>query len=476
MDEFDDAAARDLLRPLDGEPRRPSTVEIEGLLRAGRRRVRRRRLLAGGGLAASTAMVLVAVPVTFAAVRDGEPAVPGRDPGSVAQPGPAPGSPTSADRPGAAPKPPPAPTRCTPHRLPLPPGATESQVLDGDPSGRYLVGVARNSRTARTWVLRWDRGVLTVLEPPAADPGRLLVNSRGVVAGDGVAVRAGKAVPVSWVYRDGRYLDLTGSDGSHLGDVMDLNERGDVLGGVRTFGYQGEPAGTKGGPPQPPEGGAGTPGGSSASPGGGRTEGHPDVPGSNPVVWPAGAERNPTRLAGDGTGTPYATGIDDDGTVVGGIGGPGTDLPARTTVWAPDGTTRDLPPPPRHAATTSNLSIRGGWVLGWSVAPPGGEQKVVPTRWDLRTGKAAPLTGLAWVAAVNRHGWVAGFVRDAAGVETPAVLAGKRPLVLPSPAGAVPGTEGPSAVSVSDDGRVVGGLVSVAPADAATAAVRWTCE
>ncbi|MEN3612017.1 hypothetical protein AAH979_20985 [Plantactinospora sp. ZYX-F-223] len=78
--------------------------------------------------------------------------------------------------------------------------------------------------------------------------------------------------------------------------------------------------------------------------------------------------------------------------------------------------------------------------------------------------------------AINRYGWVAGFVRDAAGVETPAVLAGERPLVLPAPDGAVPGREGPAAVSVSDDGRVVGGLVSVGPDATATAAVRWTCE
>ncbi|GAB3968933.1 hypothetical protein [Plantactinospora veratri] len=86
------------------------------------------------------------------------------------------------------------------------------------------------------------------------------------------------------------------------------------------------------------------------------------------------------------------------------------------------------------------------------------------------------MTGLAWAAAINRHGWLAGFVRNASGVETPAVLAGDRPFALPMPAGAVPGKEGPAAVSLSDDGRVVGGSVSVAPDDAATAAVRWTCE
>ncbi|MDW5326473.1 sigma factor [Plantactinospora sp. KLBMP9567] len=64
-----------------------------------------------------------------------------------------------------------------------------------------------------------------------------------------------------------------------------------------------------------------------------------------------------------------------------------------------------------------------------------------------------------------------GYVR----AETPAVLAGERPVLLPLPDGAVPGRAGPAAVSVSDDGRVVGGLVSVGPDDA-TAAVRWTCE
>ncbi|MGX7669764.1 hypothetical protein [Plantactinospora sp. DSM 117369] len=469
MDEFDAAAARDLLRPLDGDPDQPSTVEIESLLRAGRRRVRHRRLLAGGGLAATTAVVLVAVPVALAAVRDREPTVPVPDTGEVAQPVPTPSGPAPAT-------PPPAPTRCTPHRLPLPDGATESQVLDGDPTGRYLVGVARDARTARTWTLRWDRGAMTVLEPPTTDPARLLVNSQGVVAGDGIAVRDGTAVQVSWVYRYGRFVDLTDSNGGYLGDVMDLNERGDVLGGIRTSGYQGEPAGTTGGPPELPGGAAGTPSGAGASPGGGPPDGYTDVSGRHPAIWAAGAEQSPTRLAEDGTGSPYATGIDDDGTLVGGFLRFGAGWAVRMMVWAPDGTTRTLAPPPRHGVSTANLSIRGGWVLGWSVAPPGAGQKAVPTRWNVRTGEATPLTGLARGVAINRYGWVAGFVRDAAGVETPAVLAGERPLVLPAPDGAVPGREGPAAVSVSDDGRVVGGLVSVGPDATATAAVRWTCE
>ncbi|MGI5145729.1 hypothetical protein ACQEVC_04905 [Plantactinospora sp. CA-294935] len=470
MDEFDDAAARNLLRPLDGDPDQPSTVEIDTLLRTGRRRVRRRRLLAGGGLAATTAVVLVAVPVALAAVRDDEPIAPDPAPGQVVQPGPTPDDRHTADS-----TPPPVLSRCTPHRLPLPDGATESQVLDGDPTGRYLVGVARDPRTARTWTLRWDRGAMTVLEPPTTDPARLLVNSQGVVAGDGIAVRDGTAVQVSWVYRYGRYVDLTDSNGGYLGDVLDLNERGDVLGGIRTFAYQGGSTGTKGGPPQPTGGAAGTPGEPAASPGGGRSDGYTVVSGRHPAVWAAGAEQSPTRLGEDGTGSPYATGLGDDGTLVGGMLRSGTDQVVRMLVWAPDSTVRTLAPPPRHGVTTGNLSIRGGWVLGWSVASPGAEQKVVPTRWNLRTAEATPLTGLAGAAAINRSGWVAGFVRDAAGVETPAVLAGERPVVLPLPDGAVPGRAGPAAVSVSDDGRVVGGLVSVGPDDA-TAAVRWTCE
>ncbi|MEO3927898.1 hypothetical protein ABGB07_29105 [Micromonosporaceae bacterium B7E4] len=182
-----------------------------------------------------------------------------------------------------------------------------------------------------------------------------------------------------------------------------------------------------------------------------------------------------SRLREDGTGSSYATGLGDDGTLVGGMLRFGTDQVVRMMVWAPDGTVRTLAPPPRHGVTTGYLSIRDGWVLGWSVAPPGAEQKVVPTRWNVRTAEATPLTGLAWAAAINRYGWVAGVVRDATGVETPAVLAGERPVVLPLPDGAVPGRAGPAAVSVSDDGRVVGGLVSVGPDDA-TAAVRWTCE
>ncbi|WP_422771897.1 hypothetical protein ACN28C_01920 [Plantactinospora sp. WMMC1484] len=473
MHEYDEDAARSLLRPLDVEPDRPSTLEIDVLLRAGRRRVRNRRLVAGGGLAGATAVVLVAVPVTLAAVRDGGFAVPAPDTGRIARPGvPAsaagtPGAPTSAaGTPGTPtsgdPNPPPAPTRCVPQRLPVPEGATESQVLDGDPTGRYLVGVARDLRSARTWTLQWDRGALTVLDPPTTDPPRLVVNSRGTVAGDGIAVRDGTATRMSWVYRDGRFVDLADPDGSARG-VVDINERGDILGDLHTLTYQGRPAGAKASSP--------------SSGGGAPTGGGTVVGGSGPVVWPADAAGRPIRLeTPEGTYSGYATGIDDDGTVVGGVHPAGSESTPRMTVWSPDGTPRTLAPPDGYGGTSATASIRGGWVLGWSAPPPGTEEKAVATRWNLRTGEAAPLTGLPWAAAVNRHGWTAGFVRDATGIETPAVLAGARPLALPLPAGAVPGREGPAAVTISDDGRVVGGHVSTAPDDAAIAAVRWTCD
>ncbi|GAB3968929.1 hypothetical protein [Plantactinospora veratri] len=329
MDDLDDAAARDLLRPLDGKLDQPSTVEIAGLLRAGRRRLRRRRLLTGSGLAAVTAVVLLAVPIGLAAVPDGRSADPAPDHG--AQPGPAPGDPASPDGSGTG-SPPPPPTRCMPQRLPLPAGATSSQVFDGDPTGRYLVGVARDDRTARTWTLLWDRGAMTVLEPETTDPAQLLVNSAGVVAGDGVVVRDGRAVLVAWVYRDGRYVDLTDPDGGYVGDVMDLNERGDVLGGIRTLAYRGKPIGTKGGPPESPD--------------------VAEVPGSNPVVWgpepsrirPGCPSRSPggTTPPGSTTTAPWSVASSTSGR----RGRPGRRRGRRTVRPAPWHRHPDTPPPP----------------------------------------------------------------------------------------------------------------------------------
>jgi len=401
METIDDSAARLLLRPLADDELPPATLGVADLVRAGRRRERRRWLVPAGGGAVLTVAALAAVPLAAAPLGD-------HHTGPVA----------ASDGPASpAPSAPAPPTRCVGHRLPVPPGATESYVLDGDPSGRYLVGVARTP--SRTWTLLWDNGRLTVLGPPNADTNYVVVNSSGVVAGS--------ADQVAWVYRDGRFSKLPGPGL----DIVDINERGDILGTDRTKN-------------------------------GGRLDDQ-----RSPAVWPADAPGTVRTLAGP-TGADAAA-IDDDGTVVG-IDNRGA-WDSRALVWSPGGSVRELPVPAGYGPSTAALAVRDGWVLGWYQVL--GQNRAIQAWWSLRTGETHTLGELPYATSLNRYGWVAGIVRDASGFETPATLVDGQVLAMPTVPGAEPSKEGPVASAISDDGRVVGGNLM---AGENGFAVRWTCR
>jgi hypothetical protein len=412
METIDDSAARQLLRPLADDELPPSIVGVADLVRLGRRRQRQRWLVPVSGGAVVTVAAMAAVPL--AAAQRGD-----HGTGTVAQSvGPASPAPrTHAPAPAA-------PTRCAGDRLPVPAGATESYVLDADPTGRYLVGVARTA--SRSWTLLWDNGRLTVLDPPSAESDSVVVNSSGVVAGSGYQV--------AWVYRNGRFTRLPGP----AVDVVDINEHGDILGTDRTREVNG---------------------GASKRP----TESTQE----QPVIWPSDAPGTVRTLAGpDGAD---AAAIDDDGTVVGTRIADAWD--SRGLVWSPDGSLRELPVPAGFGPASAAHAVRDGWVLGWY--QQAGQNSTVPARWSLRTGEIRPLDALPYTTAVNRHGWVAGFVRDGAGFETPAILVDGRVVTMPADPQAVPSKEGPVAATISDDGRVVGGNLMTGEAGFA---VRWTCD
>jgi uncharacterized membrane protein len=402
-----------LLAPLVDTPTPSSTLDAAALVAAGRRRVRRRRLGAIGGAGAVSLAALVTVPVLWAGPTD--------RPAPVA---PVPSGPA-------------VPASCTAARLPVPAGTTESVVLGGEPSGRYLVGRAEGGGD-REWALLWDRGRLTVLDPPGEFGDWLVVNAAGVVAGRSHV----DGRPFSWVYEHGAYRTLDGPGGRYVG-VTAINSRGDLLGGGPTAVAAAVAAVPRTGPF------------------------------ARPVVWPA-ADRRPRELPAPGADA-VAYDIDDDGTVVGVLKyrGSAGRLGMRAVAWDPAGNIRELPVPP-GAVPSGATAVRAGQILGW-YAPandPNGERTPV-LRWT-GTGGPEPIDGIDRGYAINAHGWVVGGRRTPEGFAA-AVVAGDRVVPLPF----APGTSAPKwelsrgEFTISDDGRSLGGVL---PSEVTVFAVRWTCR
>jgi hypothetical protein len=194
------------------------------------------------------------------------------------------------------------------------------------------------------------------------------------------------------------------------------------------------------------------------------------------------------------TGILSAQGIDDDGTVVGtGVGatvsplrepnsgpdGTGTSVDSLTTatrglVWAADGTVRELTAPSGYGPETSAQSIQTGWVVGrYQDSKETSPSAMIPARWNLKTGEVRPVR-LPSVVGVNRYGWVTGIVQEASGLQSPVIAFDDRNLVLPKPQ-LYEGSKGGSAtVTISDDGREIGGTLRQVKR-AEDTAFRWTC-
>ncbi|WP_211588873.1 hypothetical protein [Allorhizocola rhizosphaerae] len=411
---MDDEFGRELLRPLLAEPTPPSGLDVGGVVRKGRSRVRARRLM---GTVGAATVVLAAIPLAFSVVQGAPQVIPTETAQEFAQvPPPAPSPPES----------------CVPVRLPVPDWAVSSQVRDGDPTGRYLVGWAATAEGFRRPLL-WDRGTLIVLDT-TSDLNHIVVNSAGVVAASGLTWQDGKLRNVAWVYRDGAFTQLPqpGADNEFI-DVAGINERGDILGSDNTLDWNEDTG-----------------------------EYHPQ---QLPLVWPAAAPGTFRRPAApSGPGMVRANGIDDDGTVVGArIGIPPRRGEVQETfsyalVWSPDGTVREV-------AGDSLTAVRDGWAIS--------NRKEGVFRWNLRTGADKRLR-LPFALSVNAHGWVGGQWRQGK-TELPAVDFGTgKVLELPLPDGMTPDTEDSHVSTISDDGRVMGGVVSSGPDT--RMAVQWSCS
>jgi hypothetical protein len=402
-DHDEETEARRLLAPLAGEPALPSAIDLGRAMADGRRRRRNRRVAGVVAVAVVTALAAAGVPAALDLAPDG----------------------TTSGMVLSAP-----PTECEPERLPVPDGGDHS-ITAGDHTGRYLLDYLGP--------LLWVDGRLTEWDHPYQTEifGELVVNSSGTIAGSAVIDERGFA----WVYEDGRFTELPTPPGGKDAVVIDINERGDILG---ELDYRADGL-------------------------------YP------PVIWPASDRGSVRELPmPDGYQADHllwAVAIDDDQTVV------GTQVMStkmsRALLWSPDGTVSELPVPeefgPDHTSYADD--IRAGWILGRVYDPAAGTSGV--TRWHLPSGEISIGSGLSEAQAINAQGWLAGTIGDNQFDKRPAIEVDGRVVELPYPTGTEPQVtdwQGVGADVISDDGRFVAGNVLNSDRRVGYIAVRWLCH
>jgi hypothetical protein len=356
-----------LLRPLDREPTRPSTVDVMRAVEDARRYRRRAGLAGVAGVVAATALVVTGGVTVVGWGRQAPTAVGTRPPAASAMVTP----------PSPSPSAPAGPTACTMQRLPVPAGQPpKSVVTGGDPTGRYILGRSYPGGQSHP-LLIWDNGQVRTVAMQGDDQELVDITSTGTVA-VGSSFIGDKQV--AWVYRDGVTSRLPGGDNAYASGV---NDQGVIAGAI----------------------------------------------GDEPAMWRS-ATSAPTMLSLPGPGwTGSVDGIDEDGTMVGEVMD-GQDLNSRVGyLWHPDGTGERLPVPVANGKpVTSYLAraIRGDWAVGWASQDAGRGTDIYAPRWNLRTGEV-DVTSFPGVAdAINAQGWIAGEVRFSA-----AVGGGGAPLALP---------------------------------------------
>lgn len=288
---------------------------------------------------------------------------------------------------------------CVVQRLPVPAGEGEKGVVSGgDPSGRYILG--RTYPDGRPSTVVWQDRQVRKVPMPGEDATLYDATSTGVLVGSSFTTHD---TTTAWVYRNGAFSKLAGADAQ----AYAINEREVIVGSV-----QGRPA-----------------------------------------MW-ASPTAQPTMLATPGGGmTGKASGIDEDGTIVGTLAG-GEAKTGLGYVWSPDGVARQLPQPTvkgKPAGTYHAGTIRGGWVAGWAAydEPDRGPRWIGTPRWNLRTGHLD--TTDAYLTVLNAQGRLAG---------PSAVVAPDGSTVpLPLPDGYDASTASVMTGALSDDGTVVAGYV-----------------
>jgi hypothetical protein len=392
-----------LLRDAGGEPPRGPRVDLTRAVHEARRRRGRRRVVAAGAAALATVLTAAAVPIFLHSDRKHPP-------------------------PAVTP-----PTTCTVSPLPLPKGSdtgsvTGGSVTGGDPTGRWLVGMADDSRQPhqRTAVI-WDGDRVTEL-PGALRNGVLRdVNSAGTAVGD--------TEGASYVYRDGRVEPLAGAGNPQ---PRLINDAGTVV-GERVFGRNG-------------------------------------VGVTVPVRW-----RTLTSPAVDlplpGPGWQgWVAGLDEDGTAVGKVSDGFPPSRTRGYLWHPDGTGEFLPVPATAQGNASAfwpVSVRNGWVVGTMGVV------TVTMRLNLATGEFTSLPAPAefYPAVGTARGWAVGHIQKPIGAVRAMLVTDAGVVELPEPK-AGPGKWDPMPSAVSDDGRTIAGTHTewVPGRMPSGVPVRWQCR
>jgi hypothetical protein len=317
--------------------------------------------------------------------------------------------------PPASPAPPSKPraVTCAVQQLPTPAGQGPKAVVSGaDPSGRYLVG--RTYPGGRPTPVIWTDRRPKQVPMTGSDPDLYDVTSTGVAVGSSFV---GEKL-AAWIYAGGKVTRLAGSDAQALA----INERQTVVGSVQ----------------------------------------------DKPVLWRAPGDQ-PTKLALPGPQwTGMATGIDDDGTIVGSVSSRKDGLRVGA-LWRPDGTFEQLSVPNAHGGPAEEYvakTIRDGWVVGWAAFDRGRTRFIGAPLWNVGAGTRKDGDGFA--ESVNAQGWfVGGRI----------LMAGDEEVVLPVPKGFEQQPE-ILAYTISDDGTTIAGQAMTMNGGVTDQPVPviWTCR
>ncbi|SCL58519.1 hypothetical protein GA0070606_2947 [Micromonospora citrea] len=253
---------------------------------------------------------------------------------------PAPAAPAlAASAAGTASAAPVSPVTCEASWLPQPIDGPVAVANGVDPTGRYVVGeIGTGQEDGR--VVLWTDGKARVL--PAGARHAAAVNAGGVVVGtDGDGT--------GWVYRNGRLRFLATPPGYQTVLVHAVNGRGDIAGTATGAG-----------------------------------DAH------HAVLWSADRPQEHRLVGQPGSA---ATGITEDGTIVGVMGR----LPYR---WTPQGAGAALAVPDGYPRASVE-SAHGEWAVGMVPgAEQGGTVQMLPVRWNLKTGAVSllPFPGATAIA------------------------------------------------------------------------------
>jgi hypothetical protein len=350
MEPNDDTAAGQLRTLMRGIELPPTRLDPARFLPDAHRSQRRRRAVTA--LVAAATGVAVAVPASVLLATGPR--------GDDTAPPVAPSRPVNTRTAG-----PTGQVACSPTALPWAEPGDYGFVFTVDPTGRHIIGSSRGGVAFTVWTDGVPR--LVTIPDSQGNVSAVAVNSAGVWIGY-------DQVPPpyhNWVYRNGAPQRLPLPSGYESSTVVDINQRGDVIGSAATVGA------------------------------GGYNENR------GVIVWPADAPASP-RIINDPELTPLD--IRDDGTIIAVRTWKYSNVTSVVAVIEPDGTIKNVPIP-KEADRTTISQVDGDYAFGSRMEPldasdPSREPQFHPVRWNLRTGQVEVFTGLPGGATGAPTGWM----------------------------------------------------------------------